>query len=491
MTVPPLPGMAELLPGSRWATGRDGLAGDAALWLTKAPDRRAHLARRARRLATPSLSRKTIGAVGKTAGRVLRAAGPNALAEIFDSASGSRRARAVESARQLVEAGGPAYVKLGQFIATARGILPDEWVDAFEWCRDEVPPLAPGTAERVIRRAFGRPASEVFASFDPVPLAAASIAQVHAAQLHDGTDVVVKVRRPGLHRRFEADIRVMALLGGVAERTLTEARMANLSGFVELFAEIVLEELDLRLEAVNIVDLALASEHAGQAHVAYPRPIPGLVTHNVLVMERMAGVRYTDALRTYPGKVDGAKLLRLAIQGVLEQTLIYGMFHGDLHAGNVLIASDGGFSLVDFGIVGRLDAEQRASLVRFMLGFGQGDIRAQLDAMREFGAIPDGADFDALAAELELYAEEAMQLQFRAGGLDAVADALGRIIRVLARAGFIAPKELVLFFKNLLYLNGFAAAVAPDVNLIEEIEPVFRFFTSKYGDAMTAMSRDD
>jgi ubiquinone biosynthesis protein len=482
--------MGDVLETSRWAAERQGLPEAAAYWFTKAPPHRAYLGRRALRLATPSLSRKTLGAVGSTAGRVLRAVGPNALADILGDASRSRSSRAVDSAQQLVKAGGPAYVKLGQFIASARGILPDEWVDAFGWCRDEVPPLERGTAEQMVERSFGQPPSRLFAAFDPDPIGAASIAQVHTATLHDGTDVVVKVRRPGLRRRFEADIRVMSLLAGVAERTVTEARMANLSGFVELFAHIVLEELDFRLEAVNIVELALASEHAAHDYVGYPRPVPDLVTQHVLVMERMPGVRYTDALEAYPGRVDGRKLLRLAIQGVLEQTLIYGMFHGDLHAGNVLIGPDGGFSLVDFGIVGRLDAEQRASLVRFMLGFGQGDVRAQLEAMREFGAIPEGADFDKLVAELERHAEAAMELEFRAGGLDAVADALGSIIRALASAGFIAPKELVLFFKNMLYLNGFAAAIAPDVNLIEEIEPVFMYFTAKYGEAMTALTRE-
>jgi ubiquinone biosynthesis protein len=280
-------------------------------------------------------------------------------------------------------------------------------------------------------------------------------------------------------------------MSAAAERTLPEARMANLSGFVELFAQIVLEELDFRLEAVNILELGVASENAAQEYVRYPRPIPELVASNVLVMERVPGVRYTDALETYPGKVDGKRLLRLAIQGVLEQTLIYGVYHGDLHAGNVLIDDAGGFSLVDFGIVGRLNAEQRASLVRFMIGFAQGDVRGQLEAMREFGAVPPGADFERLVAELEVHAQRAMEIEIRAGqplGLNELTDALGAIIRALAKSGFVAPKELVLFFKNMLYLNGFAAALAPDANLLDEIEPVFSYFTSKYGEAMNAMT---
>jgi ubiquinone biosynthesis protein len=446
----------------------------------------------------------SLSAVARAGGRVINVVGPDGLAEIFRATSDARRVRegkaprrgfegrppaalAIERARELVEAGGPAYVKLGQFIASARGLLPEEWVEAFAWCRDEVPPLRPETAESIVQKTFGKPVSELFAQFDPTPIGAASIAQVHSATLLDGTDVVVKVRRPGLRRKFSEDIRVMALLAAVAERLVSEARMANLSGFVDLFAQIVLEELDFRLEAVNIIESALASEAAGHDYVNYPRPIPDLVSSNVLVMERVPGVRYTDALATYPDAIDGKRLLRLAIQSVLEQTMIFGIFHGDLHAGNVFIDADGNFSLVDFGILGRLTAEQRAALIRFLVGFARNDVRAQLAAMHEFGAIPIGSDFDALAAELQVYADQTADIEIVAGnmgkGLEEMAEAMSSIMKLLARSGFVVPKEMVLFFKNVLYLNGFGAALAPEANLLAEIEPIFTYFAAKYPEA--------
>ncbi|MGH2759009.1 MAG: ABC1 kinase family protein, partial [Actinomycetota bacterium] len=319
LPAPPLPDLRDLLELSPWVKEKEGLFDHASYWFAKAGPHREELAERAHRLSRPNLGWKTLGAIARTGGRVLTVAGPGALAEVLQSANDARRVRngerpkqrrrpsasVVERAQEFVAAGGPAYVKLGQFIATARGILPDEWVEAFEWCRDEVPPLDPGVAERVIARSLGKHPRELFAGFHTAPMAAASIAQVHEATLLDGTDVVVKVRRPGLRAQFAADIRVMALMSAVAERTLPEARMANLSGFVELFAQIVLEELDFRLEAVNILELGIASENASQEYVRYPRPIPELVASNVLVMERVPGVRYTDALATYPGKVDG------------------------------------------------------------------------------------------------------------------------------------------------------------------------------------------
>ncbi len=164
----------------------------------------------------------------------------------------------------------------------------------------------------------------MFADFDPVPLGSASIGQVHAARMPDGTEVVVKVRRPGLRHQFETDLRAMALAAAAAERASRAARVANLSGFVELFAELVLEEIDFRFEALNQVEVALASEAAGHDFASFPRPVPHLCSESILTMTRVEGVRYTDVLAAYPDKVDGERLLRLAITGTLEHMIAFG-----------------------------------------------------------------------------------------------------------------------------------------------------------------------
>jgi ubiquinone biosynthesis protein len=201
-------------------------------------------------------------------------------------------------------------------------------------------------------------------------------------------------------------------------------------------------------------------------------------------MERLPGAAYTSV---EVDKEIGENLLRFAIQGVLEHTLIYGVFHGDLHAGNVLLDSDTGrLSLVDFGIVGRLGPEQRTALGQFLVAFAHMDVRAQLEAMVDFGAIPPDMDLDVLVVEIERevrpheLAEDADVAE--------LADAIGKLVQVVARHGVRLPKELVLFFKNLLYLNGFAASVAPDANLLGEIAPVFGYFQQKYGDAIDLMA---
>jgi ubiquinone biosynthesis protein len=486
--VPPIRSAAEMLPHSAWAAEVPGLPAAVEEWLRTMPDQRARLGRQARALATPALHPAGIGRLAQMAGRVIGAAAGWAAVDLgravyrsvaYGERDDARITAAVDRAQQLVRDSGPVYVKLGQFISTAQGLLPDEVVEAFAWCRDEVPAVPTKVARRIVERELGRPIDEVFESFGEFPLASASIAQVHTARLReDGREVVVKVRRPGLRRQFEADIRAMALLAAAGEARSGAVRAANAHGFVELFAQLVLEEMDFRLEALNMVEVGLASEDAGMFEaLRVPRPVPGLVTPRVLVMEYLPGTRYTDAAGHLDADVDPAAIIRLGIQGVLEHTLVYGIFHGDLHAGNVFLEPDGRFVLLDFGIVGRLDAGQRAALVQFMLGVGTWDAKAQLDAMREFGAVPAGTDTVALAAELE-----ALDAEHRDAVIthEQLVEGMRQVMSILVSHGFRLPKELVLFFKNLLYLNGLASTLAPDLNLLGEVDPIFQYFAAKY-----------
>ena len=241
------------------------------------------------------------------------------------------------------------------------------------------------------------------------------------------------------------------------------------------------------------MELSLAAEAADHDFAIFPRPIPHLCAEDVLVMTRVEGVPYTRAMEAYPDVVDGERLLRLAINATLEHMVAYGIFHGDLHAGNVLINPQGDFSLIDFGIAGRIDAEQRAATVMFLFGFGRNDNLLQMQALQRFGAVPEGADLPALVSQIEaeLNAIDPTLLS-REGEftVDRLGQALGTIIKVLARNGFSLPKELVLFFKNLLYLNGFAATLAPDANLFDNIEPTFMYFVTKYPDVLGQIMQD-
>lgn len=520
-----VPDREELIARSAWVGEIPGLEHEARSWIAEVSAGEERLMGRARRLARSRVDPTMIAGIGHVAGNLVAVGVGDLASAIGDrrGRSGSGRSRrrrngdhgttpvddvgaagddaggagdaaggaggegrstggtrSADRIERLVRAGGPAWVKLGQFIATADGLVPDEWVQAFAWCRDEVPQLPPKVPRKRIRKAFGRPVEELFATFDDQPIGAASIAQVHGATLPDGRDVVVKIRRPHLRRRFAADIRAMAAAAWVGERLHPIARAGNPTGFVDLFAQLVLEELDFRIEALNMVELGAVAEAAGSELVRFPRPVPGMVTDSVMVMERVPGVAYTSATVDH---AVGERLLRFAIQSVLEHTLIHGVFHGDLHAGNVLLdADDGMLALVDFGIVGRLSVDQRISLGQFLVGFAHMDVRAQLEAMVDFGAIPPSIDLGALEADIEREVRpHDLPEDSDIGELTA---RIAALIQVVSRHGVSLPKELVLFFKNLLYLNGFATAVAPEANLLGEIVPVFGYFQAKYGEAI-------
>jgi ubiquinone biosynthesis protein len=481
---PPLPTLEELAVDSAWISKLPGLTEETVRLDQMVAEGKEQAAAAADELSRPRLTGATAWALTRTLLRFwwLLLVGVIGALRPGRRQSG-RPSAAVRRAQRLVQAGGPAYVKVGQSVATAQGVLPDEWVRAFAWCRDEVPPMPAEAAEAAVASALGRPVSELFAWFDPKPCGAASIAQAHYARLHDGTEVVVKVQRPGLRARFEADLRVMAILCTVIDRLSRKARIANAPGVLNTFTHIILGELDFRAEAVNMVHVGLANEHAGLDYVRVPRPVPGMITPEVLVMERLEGIPYTRAKHAFGDAIDGEQLLRLATQGVLEHALVYGVFHGDLHAGNVLLTEDGTISLVDFGITGRVTAFERAMLVRLLIAVVQRDYRAQVMTVCELGSLPPGFDIDEVVAEVERYSTFFMDFadtSLSALDFSSVAGQMAGAIRTLARYRFQAPKELVLFSRNLLYLNGFAQTLAPDVNLMAELEPLLRHFTAKY-----------
>ncbi|MBO9532540.1 MAG: AarF/ABC1/UbiB kinase family protein [Solirubrobacteraceae bacterium] len=480
-SIPPLPRLDLLVQRSTRLAEIDGLPAEAARWQRDAVQRRREIQREARDLATPRVWHDTISGLAGSAWRVATAAAPEAPLVLLSAAAEAlgtpigppiRGGGAmIERAQKVVRAGGPAYIKLGQFIATGDGLLPDEWVRAFHWCRDEAPSLRPGKAEEIVYRELGEDADRI-RSMERLPLAAGSIGQVHRGRLNDGTEVVIKVRRPRLGRRLRKDIESLALVAAAAPRLRPEIESANLEGFVELFAELVLEELDFRMEAANLVEATAVLESLGAEHVRAPRPIPGMVTERVLVMELLPGVSYAKLPPEAAGGERGAELLRVGVQSVIEATLVHGVFHGDMHAGNVLIDERGGFSLVDLGITGRLDAEQRAGLVRFLVGFAGSDARVMMEAMRTFGAVSDDVDLARLIARLQIELEAIDARDAGAITFERLGQVLGSLLRILGAAGVTLPKDLVLFFKNLLYLSGFSAAVAPDADLFAVIQGI-------------------
>jgi len=381
--------------------------------------------------------------------------------------------------RVAAERLGPTYIKLGQIISSGDGIFPPELVAEFKWCRDQVPPEPWPLVERVLTEELGRPIGTVFASVEHAPLAAASIAQVHAATLCDGTPVVVKVQRPSVSVRVRQDLSVMAWLAPHLVGRIPVAALANPPALVELFAETIMEELDFRLEAENMLDIAMTFAALDQRDFVVPRPHPTLVTRRMLVMERLDGFNFGDVEGMHAAGIDTEAVVRASMIGFLEGAMMHGIFHGDLHGGNLFVLPSGKIALLDFGITGRLTEPKRLALLSLLVGASNGHIPSQVAALRDLGAFPDDVDVHHVIDILGLDRPPVDPVTLTP---EELVGELQRSIKTLLGLGARMPKELMLFVKNMMFLDGAIATLAPDLDLFAEVEAIALLFAAKHGE---------
>ncbi|HEY6474595.1 MAG TPA: AarF/UbiB family protein [Acidimicrobiales bacterium] len=378
---------------------------------------------------------------------------------------------------------GPTYIKLGQIIASGDGIFPPELVAEFKWCRDQVPAEPWPVVERVLIEELGAPIDTVFASVDHTPKAAASIAQVHPATLRDGTPVVIKIQRPSVAARVRQDLAVMAWLAPHLVGRIPVAALANPPALVELFAETIMEELDFRLEAENMLDIAMTFAELDQRSFVVPRPHPTLVTRRMLVMERLDGFNFGDVEGMHAAGIDTEEVVRAGMIGFLEGCMMYGIFHGDLHGGNLFVLPSGKTALLDFGITGRLTEAKRLALLSLLVGASNADIPTEVSALRDLGAFPDDVDIDRVIEQLGLDRPPIDPTQLTP---DELVGEMQRSIKTLLALGAKLPKELMLFVKNLMFLDGAIATLAPDLDLFAEVESIALMFATKHGEQIMA-----
>jgi ubiquinone biosynthesis protein len=380
--------------------------------------------------------------------------------------------------RSAAEALGPTYIKLGQIISSGEGLFPAELVAEFKKCRDQVPPEPFEVVRLTVEQDLGARLEDVFESFDETALAAASIAQVHAARLRTGEEVVVKVQRPAVADLVRKDLAAMAWLAPHLVGRIPVAALANPPALVELFAETIVEELDFRMEAANMLDIAAMLHDLEQDRYVVPRPHPRLVTRRVLVMERIYGFNFDDVAGMQDAGIDTEDVVRTAMVAFMEGAVVEGIFHGDLHGGNLFVLADGRTALLDHGIVGRLTGARRNAFLRLMLGATTNDVRGQMAALRDLGALPLDTDLDAVIRDLRLD-QEVIDPTTLTG--EEMVEEVQRVVKALLAYGAKLPKELMLYVKNLVFLDGAIARLAPDLDLIGEVANISMLFAQKHG----------
>jgi ubiquinone biosynthesis protein len=380
--------------------------------------------------------------------------------------------------RKAIEKLGATYIKLAQIISSGEGLFPTELVNEFKKCRDQVPPQPWNTVKLIVEQDLGARLEDVFANFEQQSLAAASIAQVHRATLLTGEDVVVKVQREQVSELVRRDLRVMAWIAPFMIGRIKVAALANPPALVELFAETIVEELDFRMESSNMIDVSMMLHDLNQDSYIVPRPHPTLVKRRVLVMERLQGFNFDDVEGMQAAGIDTEQVIKAGMISFMEGALIHGIFHGDLHGGNLFVLSDGRTALLDFGIVGRLTTKRRLAFMRLMLGATTNDLHSQVSALRDLGALPSDTDIDAVIRDLGL--DQPTIDPTSLDGEELVAE-VQRIVKALLAYGAKLPKELMLYIKNMVFLDGAIARLAPDLDIIGELTNISMTFMQRHG----------
>jgi ubiquinone biosynthesis protein len=380
--------------------------------------------------------------------------------------------------RMAAEHLGPTYIKLAQIISAGEGVFPPELVAECKKCRDQVPAVPFSQVVETVERELKAPLSDVFTSFEPTPIAAASIAQVHRATLTTGQPVVVKVQRPGIDVVVRRDLKVLSWLAPFLVGRIPVSALANPPALVELFAETIIEELDFRLEAANMLDVARVFADLEQRNFVIPRPHPEYVTRRILVMEELEGFNFDDVEGMKAAGVDTHQVVKTGMIGFLEGVFLYGVFHGDLHGGNLYIMNDGRTALLDFGITGRLSERERIAFLRMMMSATSNNVTGQVEALRDLGALPPDTDIEAVIVDLGLDGPPVDPTQLTP---EELVTELQRIIKALLAYGARMPKSLMLYVKNMIFIDGATATLAPELDLFAAITEVATHFATTHG----------
>jgi ubiquinone biosynthesis protein len=405
--------------------------------------------------------------------RELRALYPPALHRLSRLAGvlagpGAWRGRPGERLARCLEGMGPVAIKLGQLLSTRADIFGAEFAQDLARLKDRLEPFPTETALEEIATSLGRPADDLFAEFGP-PVAAASLAQAHPARLKDGRRVAVKVLRPGIERRVEADARVMGLAAALAERFAPDAKRLEPRTLAASVIESVRRELDLRLEAAGADELGAIMARDG--YMSAPAVVWEGVGRRVLTLEWAKGMPLSDPASLAAEGVDRPALATGLIRAFLAQALDHGVFHADLHEGNLFVSAPDKIEAVDFGIVGRLGPEQRRYLAEILWGFLQRDYERVARVHFEAGYVPARHAVGDFAQALRAVGEPIFGRTARDVSMSRV---LIQLFEITGQFDMHLRPELVLLQKTMMTAEGVARSIWPDLDIWTAADPVVR-----------------
>jgi ubiquinone biosynthesis protein len=388
----------------------------------------------------------------------------------FERRKGASRG---ERLRLALEELGPIFIKLGQALSTRRDLLPHDIAEELARLQDRVPPFDGALARDIVERAYGKPITDTFGSFDEKPLAAASIAQVHVATLRDGTEVIVKVLRPGMREIIHRDLEVMHALAGLAKRNSTEARRLRVDEIVDEYEKTIFDELDLMREAANASQLRRNFEGSPLLHV--PAVYWDHCRVNVMVMERIRGVTISDMATL---RAIGTNIPMLAENGVkifFTQVFRHNFFHADMHPGNIFVLVDDParprYAAVDFGIVGTLDLRDMHYLAENFLAVFDRNYRRVAELHVESGWVPSTTRVDEMESAIRTVLEPIFNRPLKDISFGTI---LLRLFDISRRFDMRIQPQLILLQKTLLNIEGLGRDLYPELDIWQTAAPILR-----------------
>ncbi len=354
---------------------------------------------------------------------------------------------------------GPTFVKFGQILSSRPDLFPDHYLNALRRLQDRVKPFAFEEVEKTVLSELGVRISKAFSKFDPEPMAAASLGQVHRAALRDGRPVVVKVQRPDIRRQVIEDMEMLEEIAAFADAHFQKARRYQFVRIIEEFRNTLFQELDYEREADNLK--ILGKNLAEFPHLRIPQPIDDYTTRSLLTMEYVQGCKITKLNPVVGTEIDGSLLAEELFRAYLKQVLVDGLFHADPHPGNVFLTNDHKVALLDLGMVGRISPETQEQLLKVLIAISEGHGDQAADIVLQMSeTTPDfeEANFRRRAAQLVAEQKENTLRRLEIG------KSLLQVGRTAGETGLLAPTELTLLGKTLLQLDEIGQHLDPEFN---------------------------
>lgn len=378
---------------------------------------------------------------------------------------GARLPRAVRI-RNTLEDLGPVFVKFGQMLSTRPDLLPEDIAQELALLQDRVPPFPGAEARRIVEQAYGKPLDEIFQEFSETPLASASIAQVHAARLPGGREVIVKVVRPHIEKVIRRDVDLLYTLADLAERYWSQGRRLRPREVVAEYEKTIFDELDLLREAANASQLRrnfLDSPLLYVPEVEWP-----LTRRNVMVMERIYGTPVSDIPALLAQGIDLKTLAERGVNIFFMQVFEHSFFHADMHPGNIFISPTGQYIAVDFGIMGTLSPQDQRYLVENFLAFFNRDYRRVAQLHVDAGWVPAGTRVDEFESAMRTVCEPIFERPLKDISFGQL---LLRLFQTARRFNMEVQPQLVLLQKTLLSIEGLGRRLYPDLDLWQTFKP--------------------